>query len=479
MRKPAVFGLLGLFASLVPAFAGTVYVPVAPPQQVGDVIYRTQVAVGNPGGVARRITTSFIASGRDGIRTGTAPSSASIPANGTLVLTNVTPTGREGMLEISGAPQVAVSARLEAVSRTGRVLSSAPLPVIGSANLVARGTAAQLQGIGRTGTGVQHRFGLINLGDKEAACTVAAYRAEGTPAGPAARFLAPARSHSTLQTPLAGFGPALFTEARVEVSCDTPFYAYAVQLSPEGAAAVAIGPSVTLQSELVTAEELRGDGGGGRGGDDRGGRGGQDDDGEDDTDGEGSGGSDDTTGAVVVGQDSLSFPGLFLNARQGNSYRAFDLPLRPGVRYKRITIDFDLYLHKWVNPLFHVVTALRRNDRTLYAGLIVRGDRAKTVLDLGKDELARDTGPLEAAHQLPRPPDHGRPGAAGHPAALPGRQARAHAGRSDDHPGLGSFRADADACRLRWHQGGGRGLFPADRLEVLEPGRQGRAVLTV
>ena len=174
MRKPAVLGLLGLFVSLVPAFAGTVYVPVAPPQQVGDVIYRTQVAVGNPGGVARRITTSFIASGRDGIRTGTTPSSASIPANGTLVLTNVTPTGREGMLEISGAPQVAVSARLEAVSRTGRVLSSASLPVIGSANLVPRATAAQLQGIGRTATGVQHRFGLINLGAKEAACTVAA-----------------------------------------------------------------------------------------------------------------------------------------------------------------------------------------------------------------------------------------------------------------------------------------------------------------
>ncbi|HKH44773.1 MAG TPA: hypothetical protein VKM72_08925 [Thermoanaerobaculia bacterium] len=393
MRKPVVLGLLGLFTSLVPAFAGTVYVPVAPPQQIGDVLYRTQVVVGNPGNVERRLTTTFIASGRDGIRTGTAPSAASIPANGTLVLTNVTPTGRDGMLEISGAPQLAVSARLEAVSRTGRVLSTAPLPVVGSDHLVPRGAAAQLQGISRVATGVEHRFGLINLGAKEAVCTVTVYRAGGSPVGTAARLTVPARSHTTLAAPLAAFGSTLFTEARVEVSCDAPFYPYAVQLSPGGAAAVSVGPSVTLDSELRTAQELRAKDDG-KGDGDTGGRngGGGDDEGEDDG-GAGDDEGGDATGEPVVGQDQLSFRGLFLNARQGNSYRVFDLPLRPGVRYRQITVEFDLYLNKWVTPLFHGITALRRNDRTLYYGLIVRGDRAKTVLDLGKDEIARDTGP--------------------------------------------------------------------------------------
>lgn len=94
--------------------------------------------------------------------------------------------------------------------------------------------------------------------------------------------------------------------------------------------------------------------------------------------------------APLVSADHLSIRGVFLNARKGDSYRVFDLPLSSGVRYKRVTVDFDLYLHKWVNPLFHGVMALRRNDRTLYAGLILRGDRAKTILDLGKEELARD-----------------------------------------------------------------------------------------
>ncbi|HYU34254.1 MAG TPA: hypothetical protein VEW48_19035 [Thermoanaerobaculia bacterium] len=391
MRKPVVLGLLALFTSLVPAFAGTVYVPVAPPQRIGDVVYRTQVVVGNPGGTAR-LTTAFIASGHDGTRTGTAPSTASVPANGTLVLTNLTPTGREGMLEISGAPQLAVSARLEAVSRTGRILSSAPLPVVGSRDLVPGGGTAELQGIGRTAAGVLHRFGLINLGAEEAACTATAYRAAGTPAGSPVRVTAPARSHTMLPTPLAAFGAALFTEARVEVSCDQPFYAYALQLSPDRAAAAFVGPSVTLGSELAAAQELRGRADDG-GGDDRGGLG---DGGEGDDDGSGDDQGDngnDATGEPVVSQDQLSFPGLFLNARQGNSYRQLDLPLASGVRYKRVTVDFDLYLNQWASPLFNCVTSLRRTDKVLYYGLILRGDRAKTVLDLGRDQLARDDGP--------------------------------------------------------------------------------------
>lgn len=388
MRRPVVLGLLGLFTSLIPAFAGTVYVPVAPTRQVGDVTYRTQIIVGNPGGAARPLTTSFIASGRDGIRTGTAPATVTVPARGTLVLANAAPAGREGMLEISGAPQLAVSARLEAVSRSGRILSSAPLPVVGSDQVAPPGAAAQLQGIGRTAAGTQHRFGLINLGVEEAACTVSAWRADGAPAGTPSRFAVPALSHTTIPAPLAAFGAALFKEARVEVSCDSSFYVYAVQLSPQGTAAVT-GPSATLESDLVAAREIadllpniaddrpRGDGSQGE------------DEGEEEEEGFG----DDPAAAAVIGQDQLSFPGVFLNARKGSSYRAFDLPLTQGVRYKRLTIEYDLYLHKWVNPLFHVVMGLRRNDRTLYAGLILRGDRAKTVLDLGKDELARDTGP--------------------------------------------------------------------------------------
>ena len=379
MRKPVVLGLLGLFTSLVPAFAGTVYVPVAPPQKIGDVIYRTQVVVGNPGDEARQLTTSFIASDRDGTQAGTAPATATVPAHGTLVLTNLARNGRDGMLEISGAPELAVSARLEAVSRSGRILSSTSLPVVGSDHVVAAGATAQLQGIGRPTAGVRHRFGLINLGLEEAVCTATAYRAAGTPVGKPGQFTVPALSHSAVTTPLVAIGSGLFTEARIEVSCNSAFYVYALQLSPEGAATVS-EPSVTLESELVGVGQLLG------AIEDRGLPPGYNEEVEE-GEGEVTG---DALGAAVINPDRLAFPGVFLNARRGNSYRAFDLPVAEGVRYKRITVDFDLYLHKWVNPLFHGVMGLRRNDRTLYAGLILRGDRAKTILDLGKEELARD-----------------------------------------------------------------------------------------
>lgn len=393
MRKPAVLGLLALFASLTPAFAGTVYVPVAPQQQVGQVSYRTQIAVSNPGSVARRLTASFLQSGRDGLQAGSTPATITVPAHGTSLLTNLAPAGREGMLEITGSELLAVSARLEAVSTAGRVVSSTPLPVVGSESLVPGGTTAHLQGIGRNATGFVHRFGLINLGTQGAACTVTAWRATGTAVGSPARLTAPARSHRSVTGPFAALGAAYFSDARLEMTCDQPFFVYALQLGPQGAGLVST-PSRTLQSDLASVEELaraRDDGDGDVGGG-RGGQGGEDDD--DDDNGEaGNGGGDNGGGTTVSGQDNVSHKGVFLNARQGDSYKAFELPLRAGVRYKKVTVDFDLYVNKWSTPLFHSIASLRRNDRTLYYGLLMRSDRRKTIIDLGREKTATGVGP--------------------------------------------------------------------------------------
>jgi hypothetical protein len=390
MRKPAVFGLLTLFASLAPAYAGTIYVPVAPQQRVGDVSYRTQIAVSNPGAVTRQLTATFIQSGRDGIRTGGAKGSVNVPAHGTSLLTNFAPAGREGMLEITGSELLAISARLEAVSATGRVLSSTPLPVIGSDALVPGGITAHLQGIGRNATGYQHRFGLINLGTEAAACTMTAWRADGSPVGNPARLTAPARSHTTVAGPFAALGAAFYRDARLEMTCDQPFFVYALQLGPQGAGLVST-PSRTLQSDLASVDELvrARDDDGGR--DFGGGREGGGDD--DDAGGEDGGGDDNGGGSTVATQDNVRHKGIFLNARQGDSYKAFELPLRPGVRYKKVTVDFDLYVNKWSTPLFHSIASLRRNDRTLYYGLLMRSDRRKTIIDLGRERTATGVGP--------------------------------------------------------------------------------------
>ena len=49
-------------------------------------------------------------------------------------------------------------------------------------------------------------------------------------------------------------------------------------------------------------------------------------------------------------------------------------------------MEFDLYVDKFPNGIFAGVTALRRNDRTLFYGLVVRGGRSKGILDMGVDD---------------------------------------------------------------------------------------------
>jgi hypothetical protein len=407
LRKPVVLGSLALSAAIVPAHAGTVYIPFAAQQSLGGVQYRTEVVVANVADTAKasdaaasRFTTAFIATGQDGVSKSRPSAPISVLPGSTFVLTNVAPTGRDGMLEVNGPPQLAVSGRLLVLSPAGKLLGSTPLPAVGSADATPAGGTAQIQGVARSAPAMTQHFGVINLGTEAATCTATAYRVSGAVIGGEVRFAAPARSQTAFTTPLAK--GALFADVRVAASCDQPFYAFALQTGPEAGKASFLAPSGSLQlSQLEAASIVRdGDGGGdvGNGGVGVGTGDGGADDGSADDDGAGPDATE-GTGTLVTGPDSLSFPGVFLAPRQGNSTRAFVLPLRPGVRYRRVTVDFDLYLNKWQTPLFHAITSLRRNDRTLYYGLILRGDRAKTIIDLGHEQMAKGEGPWKPRTQ--------------------------------------------------------------------------------
>jgi hypothetical protein len=105
------------------------------------------------------------------------------------------------------------------------------------------------------------------------------------------------------------------------------------------------------------------------------------------------------------GAVTYEYPGTFLHARDGESYVAFDLPLRNNLRYRHATVEFDLYLDRWQSELFHGVFALRRigekRNGTLYVGLILRGSKGyKSILDIGVhpkrrrgDIIRSDSGP--------------------------------------------------------------------------------------
>jgi hypothetical protein len=249
------------------------------------------------------------------------------------------------------------------------------------------------------------RLGLVTLGATAGTCTVAAFRADGSPLGGPVQVAVSGQGQSTLADALAAAGVSRVSEARMEVTCDVPAFAWAAVLSGDGSRTATATPASALGASLTSVVDKvrRGEGdvgdgnrqpspgNGGNGG--SGGNGGNGGNG-----GGGNGGGETPAGdpkdPKPDGDGSFSLPGTFLDAKPGDSYREYELALRPGARYKRLTVDFDLFLNRWQSSLFHAVTGLRRADKTLYYGLILRADRAKTIFDLGKGQLAKDDGGL-------------------------------------------------------------------------------------
>lgn len=104
------------------------------------------------------------------------------------------------------------------------------------------------------------------------------------------------------------------------------------------------------------------------------------------------------TEALPDGAEGFAIPSTFLVVRPDDLCRGYDVPLELGVKYRSITVDFDLDIDHWVTPNFHNITSLRRsgkkrNERILFYGIILKGDNGRTVLDLGKDSLKKAFGP--------------------------------------------------------------------------------------
>jgi hypothetical protein len=349
MRKP----FLGLFAfvllaSAAPALAqGEVYVPYTSNRSIEGTIYRTKVWVTNTGGTARKFSTRFIEQGTDGTKVPPQPGNdLNVPPGGTLLLTNLAPQDKIGILEISGAPQLVVNARLDALNNQGAVVSSTNMPVISTANVVKANGTAQLQGLERTSRGTLTDFGLVNVSNQQAQCSVKAFRANSTQIAQTVALSVPPLAVFHFSEALLALSEPAVADARIETTCNKQFFPYAVVFKVGGPEASFVTASGTLEGDLV----------GGNGG-------------------------NNPPGTVVY-----ELPGIYLNAKNGDSYKAIDLPVVEGVRYKKATVEFDLLTGKFPNGLFAGVHAFRRTDKTMYYGIIVRGDRQKTILDLGVDD---------------------------------------------------------------------------------------------
>lgn len=363
--------LTGLLA-WAPAHADSIFVPLAPRLDAADTTLRTEVAVANPGREAKTITLLVHANGETSAG---APISRTVAAGGTMILTGLAPDGRPGVLELTGAPDLAVTARLVVV-RKGRATAAVAMPAITAANAANAAETAQIQGLARS-LRLNSRVGVLNLGDRPAACQAQAFRADGSALSAEARITVPALSQLTWGDLLGG---AEVTEARAQVTCDQPFYAYAVRVKTEGADPAFLAPSGRLSQGLargtlraadapVAAATTSADGEEGR-------------------------------VQTLPDGEGFQIPGVFLDAAPGDTVRAYALPAVGNVLYKRVSIEWDLHVSQWQTPVFHGIASLRRTgrnraERVLYAGLLVRPDRKSTIVDLGNEKLVRTDSPWD------------------------------------------------------------------------------------
>lgn len=343
-RTSALLGLCALLAGVAPAMAGEVYVPFASNRLVNGTTYQTKVWVTNTSAAARRFAVRFISQNVDGTQGADTGTELNVPAGGTLLLGSVAPNGAIGMLEVSGAPQLVVSARVDVIGPSGAIQSSTNVPVVSGGNVLKANSTAHIQGLERTGRGTLSDFGLMNLSNAAAQCTIRAWRSNATQISQTSVIALVPLSVRHFENVLGTLGEETISDARVEVTCDKQFFPYAAVFEPGGPETNFVTPSHATDSDLVS-------------------------------------GVGSTPGAVVV-----EAPGLFFHAKLGDSFKQIDIPLLDGTRYKKATVEFDLYVEKFPNGIFAGVTALRRTDRTLFYGLVVRGGRSKAILDMGVDD---------------------------------------------------------------------------------------------
>ncbi len=381
LRRGMILGVAALAALAArPATAGTALIPIASNQSVNGTLYLTKLWVTNQGGSARRFSTKFIAVDANGTQ---APPSGQITVGprSTILLTNVAPMGQAGMLLVTGAPQLVVSARLEAFG-TGGALASANLQAVTGRQVSVADATVVLQGLARRTDGLTTSIHVANTTTQAATCVLKAFRKGGQQIAQNMTISVKPLSLRSFDDAFSTLGETQIADARFTVSCNRPFYAFARVQKPGTAELEVVSPSATVgRAPSVTSLA---------------------DDPADLPQGDAYPEPDESAlSAAAVelapadvaadGTLTMEVPGEFLRVKQGASFKAYTLPLRENLEYGEAEIEYDLEIAKWRTPLFHGLMGFKRSNpdrrqRVLYLGFLIRGSSGfKTILDIGKD----------------------------------------------------------------------------------------------
>lgn len=335
---------LVLAATLAPplhAANETVYIPVPEIKGLGSSF--STVLVTNRSGGSLSLNVAFIPSGVSGA---TVPTGATVAfPGGTSRVFDTAPLvqGRSGLLRLTGPDLIDVTHSAQYV-KVGSQNSAWMVPVLGPDNRFEAGRTVFLEEMARNAGGVSN-VEIVNVSAVQARCRIEMRDALGTSILPSRQVTVPRRAHVVVRDIFGAAGVSEIEGGRARVTCDRRFWAYGTFVPTEYM--LAFRYYYAMRTEPAPFDE---------------------------------------TQTVSVDRD-----GDFFTARPGSSKYDVTIPLRPGVRYRHSTVEFDVTIARFsthftaLAGMFHAGGP--RFNKTLYYGSFIRGLRRRTLLDLGRPTL--------------------------------------------------------------------------------------------
>jgi hypothetical protein len=338
LRK-LVFTAAALLATTgTSAFAGTVYVPLAGNVTANGQEYSARVWVSNNGTEARTFTSVFISDNRDGTaaKNRTARGTVPVPAQGSAFVHELAPAGSFGILEITGAPQLNVSASLA----LSGALTGLDIPVISSDNVFPANASVDLLGVLKTPTQATSAI-LVNTGHTPATCTTQLRTALGAAVGSAQTLTLRPLSQRVVADLATQFGSTGIAGGRFTTTCDKAFFAFGIVLDANGDEEL-LSPAASAASTLSPPN---GNGGGGGGG--------------------GGGGN---SLACQEGATCFIREGTFYTTTNGEQFRAYKWLVPASEEFRRIEVSYKFRINKWDRDKEGIYTAFYMARRGQWFG---------------------------------------------------------------------------------------------------------------
>ncbi|HET9209844.1 MAG TPA: hypothetical protein VFR03_05570 [Thermoanaerobaculia bacterium] len=323
-RATVLAAVLGVGTSAA-AFAGAVYVPVPDPISAAGSTHVVQLWMTNTSTAKSTYTATVLAEDTDGTqRPSQGPPASSIAAGRTSVLNGIGTVGKVGLLEVAATSTTSIEARLISTAPNGLTTTVTPVPLISSDNLFDAGKTAVLLGLRRDNThGDYTNLGIVNLAHQASQCEVKLFRYDGSQI--AATAVLPFKPLSTrfFTDAFRLLGELDAADARAEVSCDQPFYAYATYYTALTSELLFITPAPSGASTLPGPGDNSTGGGGGDGG--------------------GTGGGGGSGGTTTI----FTASGTFHTATPGNEKKTFKINLPNALSLRRMVVEMDVIPGPW------------------------------------------------------------------------------------------------------------------------------------